>query len=122
MHTNRYITFFSFFLKSIHFPYVKPKINQIMHGSATFLSNWILCQPHIMHPALYCLTMKYNRLTPFMRKNSYFIPAPLFSRHKGQLISKCLFGVFTFFQKTNENMPTRSKSNLFVRCLEETSA
>ena len=22
---------------------------------------------------------------------------------KGQLISKCLFGVFTFFQKTNEN-------------------
>ena len=36
---------------------------------------------------------------------------------KGQLISKCLFGVFTFFQKTNEN-----KSNLFVRFLEEMSA
>ena len=28
---------------------------------------------------------------------------------KGQLISKCLFGVFTFFQKTNENKSTRSK-------------
>ena len=28
---------------------------------------------------------------------------------KGQLISKCLFGVFTFFQKTNENKSTSSK-------------
>merc|ERR1719264_1204622 len=28
---------------------------------------------------------------------------------KGQLISKCLFGVFTFFQKTNENKWTSSK-------------
>ena len=28
---------------------------------------------------------------------------------KGQLISKCLFGVFTFFQKTNKNKSTSSK-------------
>ena len=28
---------------------------------------------------------------------------------KGQLISKYLFGVFTFFQKTNENKLTSSK-------------
>ena len=28
---------------------------------------------------------------------------------KGQLISKCLFGVFTFFQKLNENTSTSSK-------------
>ena len=28
---------------------------------------------------------------------------------KGQLISKCLLGVFTFFQKTNENKLTSSK-------------
>ena len=28
---------------------------------------------------------------------------------KGQLISKCLFGGFTFFQKTNGNKSTRSK-------------
>ena len=28
---------------------------------------------------------------------------------KGQLISKCLFGVFTFFQKMNENKLTSSK-------------
>ena len=28
---------------------------------------------------------------------------------KGQLISKCLFGVFTFFQKANENKSTSSK-------------
>ena len=26
--------------------------------------------------------------------------------HNGQLISKCLFGFFTFFQKTNENKST----------------
>ena len=28
---------------------------------------------------------------------------------KGQLISKCLFGVFTFFRKTNEHKSTSSK-------------
>ena len=33
---------------------------------------------------------------------------------KGQLISKCLFDVFTFFQKTNENKWTSSKDE-FVR-------
>ena len=31
---------------------------------------------------------------------------------KGQLISKCLFGVFTFFQKMNENKSTSSKVEL----------
>ena len=31
---------------------------------------------------------------------------------KGQLILKCLLGVFTFFQKTNENKSTRSKVKL----------
>ena len=48
---------------------------------------------------------------------------------KGQLISKCLFGVFNFFnffQKTNENKSTWGiivvKLNSFVRFLEETSA
>ena len=42
---------------------------------------------------------------------------------KGQLISKCLFGVFNFSQKTNENMSTWGivvvKSNFFVRFLRE---
>ena len=42
-----------------------------------------------------------------------------FSVAKGQLISKCTFGVFTFFQKTNENksFTTVSKSSKveFVR-------
>ena len=33
---------------------------------------------------------------------------------KGHLISKCLFGVFAFFQKTNENKSTSSKVE-FVR-------
>ena len=45
---------------------------------------------------------------------------------KGQLISKCLFGAFNFFQKTNENRSTWGiiviKSNSFIRFLEETSA
>ena len=44
----------------------------------------------------------------------------------GQLILKCFFGVFNFFQKTNENKSTWGiivvKSNSFVRFLEETSA
>ena len=41
-----------------------------------------------------------------------------FSHTKGQLISKCLFGVFNFLKKTNENKLTWGiivvKSNLFV--------
>ena len=42
---------------------------------------------------------------------------------KGLLISKCPFGVFNFFQKTNENKSTRGiilvKSNFFVHFLGE---
>ena len=45
---------------------------------------------------------------------------------KGQLISKCLFGVFNFFQKTNENKSNWGiivvKSNSFVCFLEESLA
>ena len=33
--------------------------------------------------------------------------------NKGQLISKCLFGDFNFFQKTNEN-PSHSSKNEFI--------
>ena len=40
---------------------------------------------------------------------------------KGQLISKCLFSVFTIFQKMKTNRQV-VKSNLFVYFLEETSA
>ena len=40
---------------------------------------------------------------------------------KGQLISKCLSSVFTFFQKTNQNKLTSSKVE-FVSFLAETSA
>ena len=32
-----------------------------------------------------------------------FFDVILTSKDKGQLISKCLYGVFNFFQKTNEN-------------------
>ena len=42
---------------------------------------------------------------------------------KGQLISKCLFGVFKFFQKMNENNSTGGtivvRSDFFVGFLEE---
>ena len=41
---------------------------------------------------------------------------------KGQLISKCLFGVFTFFQKRNKNKSTNSKVEFVRSFLEETSA
>ena len=45
---------------------------------------------------------------------------------KGQLISKCLFGVFNFFQKTNENKLSSGivvvKLNSFVVFLEEFTA
>ena len=42
---------------------------------------------------------------------------------KGQIISKGLFGILGFFQKTNEQIPflvqLGQKTNLFVRFLEE---
>ena len=41
---------------------------------------------------------------------------------KGQLISKCLFGVFTFFQKQTKTSQQVVKLNMFVRFLEEMSA
>ena len=45
---------------------------------------------------------------------------------KGQLISKCLFGVFNFFQETNENKSHSSKNefktNSFIHSLEEFTA
>ena len=41
---------------------------------------------------------------------------------KGQLISKCLFGVFNFLQKTNKTSLIVVKLSLFVRFLEETLA
>ena len=48
------------------------------------------------------------------------------SSSKGQLISKCLYGVFNFFQKSKENKSTWDiivvKSNSFVHFLEEFTA
>jgi hypothetical protein len=38
---------------------------------------------------------------------------------KGQLISKCLFGVFNFFQKWRKTRCIVVKTNSFVRFLEE---
>ena len=39
--------------------------------------------------------------------------------YKGQIISKCLFGVFNFFQKTKKTRRILVKMNSFVRFLEE---
>ena len=48
---------------------------------------------------------------------------PNLRSYKCQLISKCLFGVFNFFQKTDENKSTWGilvvKSNSFVHFLED---
>ena len=41
---------------------------------------------------------------------------------KGQIISKCLFGVFNFFQKTNKNTSHTSKTELIHSFLEELTA
>ena len=41
---------------------------------------------------------------------------------KGQLIYKCLFDVFTLFQKTKENKSTSSKEEFVCSFLEETLA
>ena len=49
-------------------------------------------------------------------KNNWLCPVDTvkMSKDKGQIISKCLFGVFNFFQKTNENTSHTSK-NEFIR-------
>ena len=39
-------------------------------------------------------------------ENSYVLKSPLENIFKDHLISKCLFGVFKFFQKMNENKST----------------
>ena len=41
----------------------------------------------------------------------FFITFVQQAQAKGQLISKCIFGVFTFFQKKTENKSTSSKVN-----------
>ena len=38
---------------------------------------------------------------------------------KGQIISECLFGVFNSFKRTNKNTSHSSKTNSFIRFLEE---
>ena len=57
----------------------------------------------------------------FGQRNTQFLPSQeRFEFTKCHLISKCLFGVFNFFQKTNKNTHcVVVKTNLFVRFLEE---
>ena len=56
-------------------------------------------------------------------KKIVWLATLLTSAVKGQLVLKCLFDVFGFFQKTNKNKSTWgiivAKSNVFVRFLEE---
>ena len=61
------------------------------------------------------LTLECTCLYKVFRRNGFcFSTHQHFCDAKGQFISKCLFGVFTFFQKTNENKSTNSKVK-FVR-------
>ena len=55
-----------------------------------------------------------NFVIVLLWKVRYFSKMAEIFNIKGQLISKCLFGVFTFFQKMNENKSTSSKVE-FVR-------
>ena len=71
---------------------------------------------HIFHATVRCekpaqiITRKQGASNRKARMNSTFP----FAVAKGQLISKCLFDVFNFLQKTNENESHSSKSE-FVR-------
>ena len=71
---------------------------------------------YLVAPRLWSLMLFKKNGTPITLKDSIVVS-------KGQLISKCLFGVFNFLQKTNENKSTWGiiivKSNLFVCFLEE---
>ena len=63
----------------------------------------IMSWPLHYGPNFQILSKNYEDLTCFVQKLGGF---------KGQIISKCLFGVFNFFQKTNENTSHISKNEL----------
>ena len=67
--------------------------------------------------SLYRSAYLYDRTDfPIELTNTFMTGAPYVvrpARPKGQLISKGLFGAFTFSQKTNENKSTSSKDELF---------
>ena len=65
----------------------------------------IMSWPLHYGPNFQILSKNYEDLTCFVQKLGGF---------KGHIISKCLFGVFNFFQKTNENTSHSSK-NEFIR-------
>ena len=77
-------------------------------------------------------TSLYENLPCILSFSNFFLKYSLYdvtrkclkrSRFKVQLISKCVFGVYTFFEK-NRTKTSRQvvNSNLFVRFLEETLA
>ena len=49
------------------------------------------------------ISQSYHSITWILYSAVYGGPSSSSLGSKGQLISKCLFGVFKFFQKTNEN-------------------
>ena len=59
----------------------------------------------------YCKMTRFVNVCRFQRFNT---SSYIYLLTKGQIISKSFFGVFTFFQKTNENKSTSSKVE-FVR-------
>ena len=70
---------------------------------------------YLVAPRLWSLMLFKKNGTPITLKDSIVVS-------KGQLFSKCLFGVFNFLQKTNENKSTWGiivvKLNFFVLFLE----
>ena len=104
-------------------------------GMSTFYGAWIIF--HRGHPLM---TLRVSPLCSTLSSNFYTLSSSYFPNFltshlengdviyrweppKSHLISKCLFGVFNFFQKTNENNSTWGiivlKLNFLVRFLEE---
>ena len=79
----------------------------------------------IAHEGIFGKNQRLSSHFSVIKRNfeSKLVPYFMCLDSNGQLILKCLFGVFDFFQKTNENKSTRGikvvESNLFVRFLEE---
>ena len=79
--------------------------------------NLLISAPKI--PKSYITYFGYRCIVLNFDKAIAYHEPPTCPPTKGQLISKCRFGAFNFFQKTNKNKSTWGiivvKSNLFVR-------
>ena len=106
--------------KSAHVLYGRPQAR--LRGGRDLRRQIRLCQRHILCLGPAAATMALFLLN-WAAKTVQVAGFPIVITAKGQLISKCLFGVFNFSQKMNENKSTWGiiavKSNFFVHFLGE---